>query len=213
MQLTRIAIGFCIMSSQKLSERVKAIRTSMGLTQSELSKRIGVSQRQVANYESGLSEPRDIVLTKLSSTLGVSKEYLLHGTEEYGANGRLPLMSEIELVHFGQFYVSPSQYAEIILPNHPSAFAYRHYGDSLEPYYEEGEILIIEPNKIFTRFSTGKKSLYLVLFNGTARVRHIEINDDTMILWTPNRNYPPIVLDKKLSQHVAIIGRVIGSIQ
>lgn len=203
------------LENKTLSERIKEIRASFGLTQTQLAEKVGITQRQIAKYEAGESAPRDIVLSKLSAALGVSKEYLLHGAEEYGANGRLPLLTQLELIHFGKSYIAPSEYAEIILPNRKNAFAYRHVGDSLEPYYEEGEFLIIDPVEQVERFTTGKRSLYLIMFGGEARVRHVDFaNNGNITIWTPNRNYPPTTFHQDDAKDLLIIvGRVIGSIQ
>ena len=196
-----------------LSERIKALRTSLGLTQTQLAEKVGITQRQIAKYEADESSPREIVLNKLSIALGVSKDYLLHGINENQEKGQLPILSRAELLHYRQLYLSPSSYAEIILPNNPNAFGFRYHGDSLEPYYEEGELLIIDPNRIFVKYKTGKYSLYLVRFNEAIKVCHIDIGENNNIaIWTPNRIYPPIVLDKELI-NFEILGYVIGSIQ
>jgi transcriptional regulator with XRE-family HTH domain len=46
-------------------ERVSTLRKSLGLTQTELAKQVGIVQRQIAAYEGGDSKPRDPVLLRL----------------------------------------------------------------------------------------------------------------------------------------------------
>jgi transcriptional regulator with XRE-family HTH domain len=49
-------------------ERVSTLRKSLGLTQTELAKQVGIVQRQIAAYEGGDSKPRDPVLLRLSES-------------------------------------------------------------------------------------------------------------------------------------------------
>jgi transcriptional regulator with XRE-family HTH domain len=56
----------CYDVSVPLSESVKALRRHMGITQQELSVRLGISARAVANYEGRKREPSIRVLNKIS---------------------------------------------------------------------------------------------------------------------------------------------------
>lgn len=62
-----------------IGERIKFSRKSSGLSQVDLAKRIGVSQPAVANWESGLHDPRRVVLAKLADALGAPLEWLAAG--------------------------------------------------------------------------------------------------------------------------------------
>ncbi|MEQ5740534.1 helix-turn-helix domain-containing protein [Providencia rettgeri] len=59
--------------------RVMAARHELSLTQAELAKRTGVSQRQIAAYEGHESKPRANVLIKLAESLGTTPEWLATG--------------------------------------------------------------------------------------------------------------------------------------
>src|SRR5580704_8715598 len=62
-------------------QRLIAGRNRKGLTQTELSKELGVHLRSVQNWEGGLTEPRGKDLRKLSTVLGMSIPFL-YGLEE-----------------------------------------------------------------------------------------------------------------------------------
>lgn len=59
--------------------RIMAARHELSLTQAELAKLTGVSQRQIAAYEGHESKPRANVLIKLAGALGTTPEWLATG--------------------------------------------------------------------------------------------------------------------------------------
>lgn len=63
----------------QFNERVSTLRKSLGLTQTELAKQVGIVQRQIAAYEGGESKPRDAVLLRLASALGTTPGWLASG--------------------------------------------------------------------------------------------------------------------------------------
>ena len=61
--------------------KMKDTRTSLGLSQAELAKRIGVTQGSIGNYESGVSNPKMELMQKLFDIEGVERNLtsrLLH---------------------------------------------------------------------------------------------------------------------------------------
>ena len=68
----------------KFSEKVKKLRKSLKLSQSELAEKIGVSTRSVAAYEAGTSYPRyKETYELLAAALGVDVNYLRTEEEEF----------------------------------------------------------------------------------------------------------------------------------
>ncbi len=59
--------------------RVALARNSLGMTQAELAKKVGVVHRQIAAYEGGEAKPRDKVLNNLAAVLGTSSDWLKCG--------------------------------------------------------------------------------------------------------------------------------------
>ncbi|WP_145563067.1 LexA family protein [Yersinia canariae] len=59
--------------------RVALARNSLGLTQAELAKKVGVVHRQIAAYEGGEARPREKVLNNLAAVLGASSDWLKCG--------------------------------------------------------------------------------------------------------------------------------------
>jgi transcriptional regulator with XRE-family HTH domain len=62
--------------------RIRALRNSLGLSQVDLAKRLGVSFQQVQKYENSRNRVSVGRLDHIANVLGVSVTFLLTGTEE-----------------------------------------------------------------------------------------------------------------------------------
>ena len=60
-----------------ISKRIFELRTEMKLSQAELAKRIGVSQKAVDYWERGINEPKAGYILSLCNFFDVSADYLL----------------------------------------------------------------------------------------------------------------------------------------
>lgn len=64
------------------SEKLKEKRTAAGLTQVELAKKAGVTERTIQNYELGTRRPANmVVVQRIADALGTTTEYLLSSGE------------------------------------------------------------------------------------------------------------------------------------
>ncbi|MBE7079487.1 MAG: helix-turn-helix transcriptional regulator [Clostridiales bacterium] len=61
----------------KFSTRLKELRIEKDMTQADLAKEIGYSQRAVSKWELGKTEPTASALIKLSEFFGETVQYLL----------------------------------------------------------------------------------------------------------------------------------------
>lgn len=76
-------------------KRLKAARDMQNLTQEELAKRAGMSQRTIGRYETSNGEADEAILIRLASVLEVSTDYLLGLSEDPKSTSKL---SEYERV-------------------------------------------------------------------------------------------------------------------
>lgn len=58
-------------------ERLRQVRESRGLSQSELARRLGISANQINRYENGVIDPSPHQLMRIARELGVTSDYLL----------------------------------------------------------------------------------------------------------------------------------------
>lgn len=62
-----------------IGERIREARKAIGLNQVDLAKLVGVTQPAVANWESGVHDPRRLMLAKIADALKVSAAWLASG--------------------------------------------------------------------------------------------------------------------------------------
>ena len=67
----------------ELYEKIKTLRNQIGISQSDLARRLGVTKSAVNSWESGTNSPSLTYIIKLSQIFSVSTDYLL------GVNERL----------------------------------------------------------------------------------------------------------------------------
>ena len=65
-----------------MKERLKALRKTLGLTQAEFSKKIGIKRNSYANYEVGRNHPIDAVIFSICREYHVSEAWLRSGEGE-----------------------------------------------------------------------------------------------------------------------------------
>ena len=62
-----------------MNDRIKEVRTVLGLSQQEFADRIGIKRGAVANYEVGRNEPIDAVISLICREFNVSERWLRTG--------------------------------------------------------------------------------------------------------------------------------------
>ncbi len=83
-----------------LSENIKSIRKSMGLSQEELAVKLNVVRQTVSKWECGLSVPDSDMLLSLSEALGTPVSVLLGETvPESKADGLKAIAEKLEVIN------------------------------------------------------------------------------------------------------------------
>ncbi len=78
-----------------IGERIKAARKGLSLNQSDLAEKVGVTQPAVANWESGVHDPRRLMLAKIAEALNVSTEWLAGGERSLAETDKHPAAAYI----------------------------------------------------------------------------------------------------------------------
>jgi transcriptional regulator with XRE-family HTH domain len=73
--------------------RVRELRKRKGITQVELAKALGVTQRGVSYYENETDNPSMDVIEKIARALGITKRLLIEYDEQPLANELMPIRS------------------------------------------------------------------------------------------------------------------------
>ena len=79
------------MIDKRIGQKIKQIRKSWGLSQSELAERVGISFQQIQKYEKGSTRISVMRLEQISEALGVNI------TAFFGEGERIPKVSDLAL--------------------------------------------------------------------------------------------------------------------
>lgn len=66
--------------------KIKELRKQKGITQTELSKVLGVGKTTISNYETGYSTPDSLIIQRLSEFFNVSTDFLIKNSEQISCN-------------------------------------------------------------------------------------------------------------------------------
>lgn len=65
-----------------MKNRVKELRKTENMNQTEFAEKLNISQVQVSKYEKGIAEPTDRVISDICREFNVNEEWLRYGTGE-----------------------------------------------------------------------------------------------------------------------------------
>jgi len=203
---------------------LKEIMIERKLSEGELSRMSGVTQPTIHRMVSGETrEPRRSNVKKIAAALGVTSEHLLgeyNGIGEPATDynvtagpsikGRVPLISWVQAGEFCEAIdlFQPGDAEEWIdcAQSHSSeAFALRVQGGSMTPEFNEGEIVIIDPNASADsgRFIIAKKAA-----DSSVTLKQLMIDGDESYLKALNPDWPNKII--KMNEEWHICGVVIA---
>lgn len=136
-----------------LASRVKSRRLELGMSQTEAAEKAGIKQQSWASIEDGKTQkPRNII--GISSALGCDPAWLMQGgvflkTSEMNTR-KVPLISYVQAGALAENKpirdVDGSfEYVMTDLDISEHSFALRIMGDSMEPDFKEGDVIIVDP--------------------------------------------------------------------
>lgn len=101
-------------------KRLKELRTSRHLSQTELARQLGFSQSIISAWELGSSEPSAGALIALSRFFDVSADYLLELVDDFGDKLTVPELSDDKRTLF-------DLYSTLTESDHKEALRYLRY--------------------------------------------------------------------------------------
>jgi SOS-response transcriptional repressor LexA len=136
---------------------IRERREALGMSQSQLAKKCGVSRTAVTQWETeGGTAPNREKQSLVASVLGLTVAQLMGGSENVQVGpevrGTVPLISAVQSgnykMHVDNFHPGDGGEERIstTVPVKRHTFALRVSGDSMEPDFHEGAILIVEPD-------------------------------------------------------------------
>lgn len=198
-----------------IASNIKRLRTQAQLSQAELGKIAGVTDKAVSTWEAGLKTPRMGAVEKMAAYFDVPKSAILDDEYESAAPvppgfDPLPPMDQVPLIGriaCGQPITAEENIEDIV--SVPSAwrasFTLKCVGDSMEPRIKDGDLVAIRSQP---RVENGE--IAAVRIGSEATLKHVYLHDDYIELRPENPAYPSIIRSKKDMNDVAIEGKAVG---
>lgn len=158
--LGTLGVGFGPMG---IGRRIRSLRKQKHMTLEQVGSVFGITRSAVAAWERGGARPHLKKLPTLAQVLDTSVEYLLNGKDEAGAssftdaplapsiNSHIPLISWKQADQWAEIadHLKPQE-IKVWFPRipglNPNLFALRVQGVSMEPQFQDGAIIFVDPN-------------------------------------------------------------------
>lgn len=193
------------------NERLKTLRIQRKMTQSELAKKIYISQPAYSKYEVGTASPNPETLSKIADALDVSVDYLLGSGSQPARPGyiRVPVLGRVaagipidaieEVIDWEDISAEAAGDGEY--------FGLQIKGHSMEPKISDGDVVIVRRQP-----DVDSGDIAVVLVNGDdATVKRIKKSPQGVTLIPSNPAYEPMYYSNEEieSLPVQILGRVV----
>ena len=208
-------------TDSKVGQRIRQRREMLGWSKAQLARTAGLHPSQISRFESGERSISEDHLWRISGALGWSPEKFFSSDHNVVPAGpetrRVPLL---DYVQAGQ-WTAVSEHlpgddeletVTVSMETPPSSFAMRVRGNSMEPLFIAGDIIVVAP----TIMPRPGDFVVATDENGEAtfkKYREIGLNAEgkkVIELVALNPDYPSIRSDR---QHVAIVGKMIRQIR
>lgn len=195
-----------------ISDNIKKIRETYDLTQSQLGKIAGVSDKAVWTWENGTAEPRMGAIQKIADHFGITKSEIIedHDTNQKIKSVRIPVLGEIVAGIPIDAYQEILDWEEITpeLAATGDFFALKVKGDSMSPRIAAGDVVIIKQQS-----DVESGDIAVVFVNGdTATLKKVlkRENGIMLVAFNPAVYEPRFFTNKEVEElPIVIAGKVI----
>lgn len=81
----------------KLGGHIQTLRKQLGLSQTQLAEKVGISYAQISRYETENAQPPAEVLSKIAEVLNTSVDFIIHGDSSDKATASL---NDVKLLNY-----------------------------------------------------------------------------------------------------------------
>lgn len=192
-------------------DRLKELRKAAGLSQAQLSARVGVSQQAVGKWENGKSSPDPDTLTALAKLLGVSTDDLLGKAPApsfslpYAQTG-IPVVGTVR-AGYGALAYEEDYGTELASVKDPSSYFYLVVkGDSMEPRISDGDLALVHRQPTL---ENGDLGVMVYGDEGEGTLKKYVLRGNAVVLQPFNPAYEPKVLRGEELDKLFIAGKVV----
>ena len=205
-----------------IGERIKLSRSRLKMTQQQLGDKIGANKASISQWENGVYTPDAKNLSELAKALSVSVFWLMDGKGEPSGQNmeiaspdthRIPVISYVQ----AEVWTAPNEirecdgnmaYITTDLELGDRAFAIVIRGNSMEPEFTEGDLVLIDPDEPLHPgdFVVAKNGEEEATFKKYRPRGYGEDGQEIFELAPLNDDYPTMRSDR---QHIQIIGTMV----
>lgn len=203
-----------------IAENIKRIRAEHGLSQAELGKIAGVSDKAVSTWELGLKTPRMGAVEKMADYFGITKSAIVDDVQPAPAASKEPTippgfepMPEMDMVPLvGRIACGTPITAEqnveriVCVPSKwRSTFTLTCKGDSMEPRIHDGDLVAIRKQP-----EVENGEIAAVRIGEEATLKHVYLHENFIELRPENPAFSSIILSREDMNTVVIEGKAVG---
>lgn len=142
--------------SFELGKAIKKLRVEKKMSQATLAEKVGVSTPNISRYESGKQNPEFDKMKAIADALNVKMSDLILIAEGVNVKTgpdlyRVPLISWVQAGNLKEIFINNDidnvEWIETTYRARRYTYALRVVGDSMEPKFPEGSIIIVEPEE------------------------------------------------------------------
>ena len=195
-----------------IGNNIKKLRETYKLTQADLGKIAGVSDKAVWTWENGTAEPRMGAIQKIADYFGIPKATLIDGSETVTHPNRIPVLGSVPAGIPIEAIEDIIDWEDIPIEWTSSGYEYfglKVKGDSMYPKYLEDDTIIVRRQD---DCESGQDCIVYV--NGfDATLKKIVKKPDCIILQPLNPVYDPKLYDYNDEENPVIIAGVVVEIR
>lgn len=203
------------MSQNDLSQKIKTLRTSLGLTLEQVAEQVGVGKSTVRKWETGMIENmRRDKIAKLATALHTTPGYLM-GWEDAPNNipsNMQPMPEMRKIPRVGRIACGEPITAEENIEDYDETPAGWHadfsllcVGDSMSPKIEDGDIVAIRCQQ-----EVNNGEIAAVRIGDEATLKMVFLHSDYIELRPVNPAYPSIIRRLEEMEEIRIEGKAVG---
>lgn len=201
-----------------IAENIKRIRAEHGLSQAELGKIAGVSDKAVSTWELGLKTPRMGAVEKMANYFGITKSAIVDDAPMTSLQkpvvppGFMPMPEMVQVPLIGSIACGTPITAEQNIKSYvgvPAAwradFALECHGDSMAPTICDGDVVCIRSQP-----EVEQGQIAAVRIGEEATLKHVYLHENFIELRPENPAFNSIILSREDMNTVVIEGKAVG---
>lgn len=196
-----------------VGDKIKSLRKSMGLTQTELGQRVGVKKNAVSKWECGRVE--DIptsTIKELAKLFSVPPSYLIDDYASPAPTNMRPMPEMKKVPRVGRIACGDPITAEENIEDYDDTpadwradFSLLCVGDSMSPKIEDGDIVAIRCQQ-----EVHNGEIAAVRIGDEATLKMVFLHSDYIELRPVNPNYQSIIRRLEEMEEIRIEGKAVG---